>query len=83
MSKLDHWATTDRDGEDAEYQKRRIDALWDEKMERVTPAELIAHIQKFMDLTPSETVDWICNFSLVDSFDKWHAGRQLDFLEGL
>jgi hypothetical protein len=83
MSNHDTWKTTDRDGEDAEYQSMRINALWTAKMEKVTPAELIGHFQRFLKLTDVETVDYFCNFSFADVFDNWDADRQLDFLEGL
>jgi hypothetical protein len=84
MTNHDTWKTTDRDGEDAEYQKRRIDDLWEKRLSDTKGSEFLAHLQSFQKWTDDETRDWLTNgeglYALVD---KWDADRQLDFLEGL
>lgn len=85
MTRHDAWKTTDVDGEDAEYQRRRIEELWNEKLEGILPAELLAALQRFEKWTDAEALEWILEgrHKFVDHFNEWDADRQLDFLEGL
>lgn len=77
MTKLDHYLTTDRDGEDAAYRQEALFLAMDDKLSGMTRAELAWALARIV----GDNEDLRCE--ITERTADWDLDKLERFVEGL